>query len=322
MKNQQSMDVKRPVLIYGVIFSIIISMILIVPLQTIGTTPSDNSAMYGTITGIVADAETDEPISNAVMTLKYHDMVRVDRTDSEGWYEFDNVPICFCLKNISAYKDGYEPEYQLVGVYAVTYVNFTLIPINSTSPDPEEPEEPPEDEPPDDQEPEQPPEDPSQPDDEHELYGIIKGVVIDASTNEPIPGTTVTLTCHDEIRTQSTDSNGEYTFTKVPICYCLKNVSAVKNGYESQYQMVGVHEMTYVNFTLEPINDDVNDKIDDINSRADPGNINNLADIRRDGDDWNILYLLLFVIGTIAGLITFGLIYYTIGKEVKTRKLD
>jgi hypothetical protein len=307
MKYQESKAIKRPVFILGIICSIIFSMILIVPLQTIGMTSTDNTAIYGTITGIVTDTETDEPISNAVMTLTYHDMVRVDRTDTEGWYEFDNVPICFCLKNISAFKDGYEPRYQLVGVYELTYVNFTLIPINSTSPDPEEPEEPPEDEP---------------PDDEDGFYGLIAGVVIDASTKEPIPGATVTLTCHDEIRTQYTDPNGEYMFDKVPICYCLKNVSIVTNGYENQYQMVAVNELTFVNFTLEPKNSEIDERVEDINSGASPGDINSIADVKDDGEDLNNLYLLLFFIGLFASLIIFGLIYHTIGKEVKTRKLD
>ena len=314
MNNKISRDPKKYSLILGVICSIILSIILVVPLQAIGMTSSDNSAMYGTITGIVTDAETDESISNAVMTLKYHDMVRVDRTDTEGWYEFDNVPICFCLKNISAFKDGYEPQYQLVGVYEVTYVNFTLIPINSNSTDPEEPEEP--EEPPEDD----PPED--EPPDEDGMYGIITGVIIDASTDNPIQGATVTLTCHDEIRIQITDSNGEYTFTKVPICFCLKNVSVVTNGYESQFQMVAVNELTYVNFTLDPVNNDVNDKIDDINSRANHGNINSIADVKDDGEELENLYLLLFFIGIFVVLVMFGLIYYTIGKEVKKRKLD
>ena len=328
MKKQDNTNIKNPVLILGVLCSLVLSMILVVPVNTFGMTTSDNNEMYGTLTGRVTDTETKETISNAVMTLKYHDLIRIDRTDAEGWYEFENVPICFCLKNISAFKEGYEPEYQLVGVSTLTYANFTLIPVNSNSTDPDDPEEPedppedpPEDEIPDDEEPEEPPEDPN-PTDDSELYGIITGVVIDANTNDPIPGATVKLTCHDDIRSQMTDSNGEYLFNKVPICFCLKNVSVSMRGYESQYELVAVYEITWANFTLESANSETEDDNDEIRSGSNPDDVNSLADIEKEGEDWNVLYLLLFFIGTFAGLIIFALIYHAIGKEVKTRKLD
>jgi hypothetical protein len=62
----------------------------------------------------------------------------------------------------------------------------------------------------------------------------------------------MTLKYHEVVRTQFTDSNGLYTFTDVPICFCLKNISASKRGYESQYQLVAVEEITYANFSLKP----------------------------------------------------------------------
>lgn len=299
MKNLESRTLKKPVLIFVVMLSIILSVILVVPLQAIGTSSSNGGAMYGTITGIVTDAETDEPLASALMTLKYHDLIRTDLTDSNGEYTFDNVPICFCLKNISAAKIGYEGEYQLVGVSEVTYVNFSLAPTSATPPDDEEP-----------------PED----DDDDDLWGIITGIVTDAKTSAPISGALVTLKYHDEIRTQLTNSDGEYEFTKVHICFCLKNVSVDKSGYESQYQLVGVHEITHVNFTLEPAsNAAINPPVS--NPNADPQDINSRSN---SGD--NLFeptvnnFLIIILIGVLIFILIIGLIHYTIKKELIHKK--
>ena len=159
----------------------------------------------GTITGIVRDAETNYPIPNALMTLEYHDTVRTGLTDSKGQYTFTNVPLCFCMKNVSASKDGYENQYKLVAVYKITYVDFSLEPIEDSS---------------------------------GPYDGVLTGVVTDAETNEPIPDALMTLKYHDTIRTELTDSKGQYTFTNVPLCFCMKNISAYKGGYESQYKLV------------------------------------------------------------------------------------
>lgn len=304
MKNTKSGAIKKPLLIFGVMLSIILSVILIVPFQTIGTSSSNGSAMYGTITGVVMDAETDEPLASALMTLKYHDLIRTDLTDSNGEYSFDNVPICFCLKNISAAKIDYESEYQLVGVSELTYVNFSLSPTSATPPDDEEPEEPPDDEPPEDD----------------DLWGIITGIVTDAKTTIPIAGALVTLKCHDETRTQLTNSDGEYEFAKVPICFCLKNVSVDKSGYESQYELTGVHEITWVNFTLEPASStEINPPVS--NPNADPQDISS-----RSNDQDNLFeptfnnFLILILIGILIFVLIIGLIHYTIKKEFIRKK--
>jgi hypothetical protein len=196
-------------------------------------TGKNKDPTHGVITGVVTDAETNEPIPETLMTLKYHDVVRTDFTDSKGRYKFNRVPICFCMKNVSAEKKGYEEQYKLVAVYKITYVNFSLEPI----------------------------------DDNGSMYGIITGVVTDSETGEPIPETLMTLEYHDIVRTGYTDSKGWYKFDKVPICFCLKNLSAAKRGYEIQYELVAVSEVTYVNFSL------VSDSEDDHDSNSISGMI-------------------------------------------------
>ncbi len=198
-----------------------------------------SNSMYGIITGIVTDDETNDPIPHALMVLKYHNVIRTELTDSKGQYTFTKVPLCFCLKNISASKNGYESQFKMVAVHKITYVNFSLEPIEDNG---------------------------------NSMYGIITGIVIDAETNDPIPDVLMTLKYHGLIRTELTDSDGWYTFTEVPICFCLKNVSASKNGYESQYKLVAVSEITYVNFTLNPTPDDLTDTNSNlVSGKTDPG---------------------------------------------------
>ena len=222
-------------------------------------TQDSNESMYGVITGVVKDNKTAEPISKALVTLEYHDIVRKQFTDTNGEYKFDNVPMCFCLKDVTAAKDGYEKEQQSVPVSEITYVNFSLEPIEDKEDpdDPEDPEEPENPEEPDEpdgpEDPEEPndPDEPDEPEDKHSMYGILKGVVVDASTDKPITDVLMTLKYHDVVRKQYTDPNGQYSFDNVPICFCLKDISASKDGYKTQQQLVPVSDVTHVNFSLE-----------------------------------------------------------------------
>ena len=200
----------------------VISCLALLVLSAVVLQASDIDLMtdqYGTIMGTVSDAETESSIEGALVILTYHETVRSTLTDSQGKYSFSEVPNCFCLKNVSAHMKGYASQYKMVAVQKITYVDFQLEQEEGNG----EP-----------------------------TGGTITGIVTDAITGLPIPDALMTLKYHEVVRTQKTDSNGRYTFTEVPICFCLKNVSAEKEGYEDQYEMVAVSEITYVNFSLEP----------------------------------------------------------------------
>lgn len=220
-----------------VILAILISSILAIPMQSIGT--EENNSMFGTITGIVIDEETDEPINYALMTLQYHDETHYTVTDSDGLYAFYKVPICFCLKNVSAEKTGYQSQFKYVPVNKITYVNFSLVP--NKDPPKDEPDTDPED-----------PDEPGDPDNNDSIHGSIMGIVLDDKTNKPIQNCKMTLKYHNEFQIKYTDSDGSYTFEKVPMCFCLKNVSAQKDGYWEEYELVAVSQVTNVNFSLTP----------------------------------------------------------------------
>ncbi len=268
------------------------------PLQN-GSEPTE-----GSVTGWVTDADTNEPIDEAEMTLTYHESIRVENTDSEGQYTFDGVPICFCLKNVSASKSGYESQYQLVAVHEITYVNFSLRALEEPTSEPEEPDNPDAPENPEDTD---DPEEHEEPQENKGIWGTLTGVVTDAITNIPIHNAFMTLKYHDIVRTQFTDSEGQYTFDGVPICFCLKNISASKSGYESQDQSVPVSEITYANFSLNP-------------SENSPGDLPNPGPIQHRTNDKEITNESMDYYFAIIGLITILVVLIIFGISIYKNK--
>ena len=263
--------------------------------------PKEPEKYNGVVTGVVIDATTNVPIEDVKIILEYHEIVRNTNTDSEGKYSFDNVPECNCSKYISAMKDGYEAQVVQIGVYGVTYVNFSLAPLD----DHKEPHDP--DEPGDNEQ--------KDPEDEDGLYGVITGFVIDAKTNKPISNASLTLIYHDKTRREITDSNGKYSFTKVPICFCLKNISAAKNGYDGEYQLVAVSEITYANFSLQAGQDDSDDLID--KTEGDSDNIPSIPQGKSSPmESKNQLGVIIGIIGILASVIIIWALIYTSKKRL------
>ena len=171
----------------------------------------------GTVMGTVTDNHDGQPISSARVELEYHETLRTVFTDTSGEYRFDQVPECFCLKNISVSKEGYIPQSTQVGVAGETVVDFALL-LEELPPPPEE--------------------------------GTIMGVVTDYHNGQPISGAHVTLEHDDVVRTTLTDSEGKYRFDQVPECRCLKKVSVSMAAYIPQSTEVSVDGETIVDFAL------------------------------------------------------------------------
>jgi hypothetical protein len=204
-KGKFGRKTKRKAVIIAIFCMIIISSLAI-------TVQSDDLSIVGdpnsgTICGIVNDAESNEPIPDAKITLTYHEEVDITYTDSNGKYQFTDVPLCFCMKEMTASKDGYESQSKEVAVNEITVVNFELKPIEGNG---------------------------------GEDKGTLMGFVWDSETEEPIQDTLIILEYHDIVRKEYTDSDGYYEFDSVPICFCLKEVTANKEGYEEQSQQVAV----------------------------------------------------------------------------------
>ena len=190
--------------------SVIAVMLLAMFPATAGPGP-----LGATVTGTVTDINDGEPIDNALVVISYHDIERSTLTDENGRYTFRNVPECYCLKKVTASKDGYRPETKEVGVSGVTVVDFELLLM------------------------------------EKEPYtGAIVGTVTDINDGTPIDDAKVTIEYHGIVRETYTDSQGDYRFDEVPECFCLKKVTASKEHYVTESQDVAVSGVTVVDFEL------------------------------------------------------------------------
>jgi hypothetical protein len=76
------------------------------------------------------------PIEGARVRVYFHETYEEDYTDSSGYYKVDNIPICFCLKNCTASKQGYKTKWILLPIDEKTTYDFVLIKNKSYSSDP------------------------------------------------------------------------------------------------------------------------------------------------------------------------------------------
>lgn len=175
-------------------------------------------AQVGTISGTVINANTTDPIEDAMVYTAF----RFSRTDENGQYTIDNVPVG--TQTVMVFKCGYYPSSQEADVVEseTTVVDFSLTPI-----------EPP-------------------------ATGTITGRVTDATTSDPIEEAFVFTVADDIWDCfgrfwATTDSNGDYTIDDVPVG--MRKIFAFKKYYHHASQMVHVEDgaTTTVNFALYPI---------------------------------------------------------------------
>jgi len=189
-----------------------------------GTTVVDFELLFmelepyeGTVRGTVTDNHDGTPMQGVHIELEYHGTVRDVYTDSDGKYRFDSVPICYCLKKVTATKEHFRPETKEVGVQSVTVVDFQLW-IEEQSPN---------------------------------NGGTVSGTVTDVETGEPIEGALVVIKHDGAVWKVLTDEEGQYTLTGIPLCFCLKDISVSADGYEAQETSIAVDEETVIDFELE-----------------------------------------------------------------------
>lgn len=89
--------------------------------------PSQNG---GTLTGVVTDSDTGEPLVGATVTLEYHENKLTVQTDDEGRYVFQGIPICFCLKDLSVSMDDYLTQAMSIAISKGTVQDVALEPTD------------------------------------------------------------------------------------------------------------------------------------------------------------------------------------------------
>jgi hypothetical protein len=68
------------------------------------------------------------PIEGARIRVRFHGTYEDGYSNENGYYFVDNIPICYCLKNVSCSKDGYETEWAMVSIDENTVYDFVLTP--------------------------------------------------------------------------------------------------------------------------------------------------------------------------------------------------
>lgn len=166
----------------------------------------------GSLSGYVNDTLMN-PIKGVLVRVSFHETYAENYTDSSGYYYITDIPICFCLKNTTATKSGYKTEQVLLAIDENTTYDFVLTFSK-------------------------------------EYNGSLSGYVKDNSMN-PIEGAMVQVYFHDTYKENYTNSSGYYNVNNIPICWCLKNCTATKKGYKTEWILLAIDENTTYDFVLK-----------------------------------------------------------------------
>lgn len=82
-----------------------------------------------------------------------------------------------------------------------------------------------------------------------ESTGNLSGYVTDTFMN-PLQGARVRVYFHETYEENYSDAAGYYHVTNIPLCYCMKNATCSKPGYQSQWILLSISENTTYDFIL------------------------------------------------------------------------
>lgn len=133
MENNLNM-LKKYLTLAIIILLVSLSMIPINGAYALKLIPIENN---GNLSGYVKNT-SNFPIEGALIRIHFHGTYEEDYSDSEGNYHVTNIPICYCLKNATCSKEGYETEWVLIGIVENTTYDFIL--DNTDNNPPNEPE--------------------------------------------------------------------------------------------------------------------------------------------------------------------------------------
>lgn len=85
--------------------------------------------------------------------------------------------------------------------------------------------------------------------------GNLSGYVTDTQMN-PIQGARVRVSFHETYEEDYSDATGYYHVTNIPLCYCMKNATCSKSGYQSQWVLLSIGENTTYDFILTELGPD------------------------------------------------------------------
>jgi parallel beta-helix repeat protein len=94
-------------------------------------TASKNTKYNGSLSGYITDPSMN-PIKGAIIRALCGEDCFENISDSSGYYYIDNIPIIFCLWNISASKTGYKTIWVETSIGENTTLDFVMTPLGET----------------------------------------------------------------------------------------------------------------------------------------------------------------------------------------------
>lgn len=83
----------------------------------------------GTLSGYVTDTLMN-PLAGALVRVSFHGTYEENFSNSLGYYHVTNIPLCWCLKNVTCSKPGYQTESVLLSIDENTTYDFILAPLS------------------------------------------------------------------------------------------------------------------------------------------------------------------------------------------------
>jgi parallel beta-helix repeat protein len=120
----------RSILRKGLTVGVILLFIeLAIASGVIGSSTKSCSADYkadeGTLSGRVTDTAMN-PIKGARVRVYFHDTYCENYSDATGYYHVTDIPICYCVKNATCCRAGYNPAWVLLSIAENTTHDFVL----------------------------------------------------------------------------------------------------------------------------------------------------------------------------------------------------
>jgi len=100
--------------------------------RTVGVAvTSSMDEQEASLSGYVTDISMN-PLNGALVRVSFHETYVENYSDAFGYYHVEHIPLCYCVKNATCSKQGYQTEWVLLSISENTTYNFSLIPLNLT----------------------------------------------------------------------------------------------------------------------------------------------------------------------------------------------